>query len=386
MHRMSSPFFKIFLSLLAIVSFSTFSVAQHDGHGHDHSEPGHSHQPADAHAKADEKFNAGEVIMHHITDSHEWHFATIGHTHVSLPLPVILYNTTHGFSTFLYNKFDHGHKTHDGYYLNDKHKIASLDSSNFYDFSITKNVASMMIGALILILIFTSVASRYKRNPDKAPKGFQNLMEVIISFVRDEVVKPMLGKHTDKYLPYLLTIFFFIWINNLLGLLPGAANVTGNIAVTMTLAVFTLIITLFSSNRNYWHHMFTAPGAPLGVKIILVPIEVLGNLITKPGALMIRLFANMTAGHLIVLSFLSLIFIFAELFGSVAGFGISIFSVLFATFIYALELLVAVLQAYIFVNLSALFISEAVVDHHHQHEEVGAGMVTDGAGHPTKHH
>ena len=324
--------------------------------------------------------------MHHITDSHEWHFATVGHTHVTLPLPVILYNTTHGLSMFMFSKFDHGHKTHDGYYLNDKHKITSLDGSEFYDFSITKNVASMMIGALLLILIFTSVARAYKRNPDKAPNGFQNLMEVIINFVRDEVVKPMLGRHTDKYLPYLLTIFFFIWINNLLGLLPGAANVTGNIAVTMTLALFTLVITLFSSNKNYWHHMFTAPGAPLGVKIILVPIEVLGNLITKPGALMIRLFANMTAGHLIVLSFLSLIFIFADLFGTFAGFDISIFSILFATFIYALELLVAVLQAYIFVNLSALFISEAVVDHHHVHEEIAAGMTHDGAGNPTKAH
>ena len=382
---MSSSFFKILLSLLVIVSFTGVSIAQdtHDHAGHSHDA---NHQPVEAHAEENKKFNAGEVIMHHITDSHEWHFASIGGTHISIPLPVILYNTTHGLDVFMFSKFDHGHAQPNGYYLNDKHKIASLDGSTFYDFSITKNVASMMIGALILILIFTSVASRYKRNPDKAPNGFQNLMEVIINFVRDEVVKPMLGKHTDKYLPYLLTIFFFIWINNLLGLLPGAANVTGNIAVTMTLALFTLVITLFSSNRNYWHHMFTAPGAPLGVKIILVPIEVLGNLITKPGALMIRLFANMTAGHLIVLSFLSLIFIFAELFGNVAGFGISIFSVLFATFIYALELLVAVLQAYIFVNLSALFISEAVVDHHHKHEEIAAGMVTDGAGHPTKHH
>jgi len=361
--------FKILLSLLAIVSFSTASFAQ------EHVE---NVEPKK------EKFNAGEVIMHHISDSHEWHFLNIGETSIAIPLPVILYNVQHGFAAFSYGAFEHGHaQPKDLYYLDEKHKIKTIDGSGFYDFSITKNVASMMLGALILILVFTSVASRYKRNPDKAPSGFQNAMEVIINFVRDEIVKPMLGKHTDKYMPYLLTIFFFIWINNLLGLLPGAANVTGNIAVTMTLAVFTLIITLFSSNRHYWNHMFTAPGAPMGVKVILVPIEVMGNLITKPGALMIRLFANMTAGHLIVLSFLSLIFIFAELFGNVAGFGISIFSVLFATFIYALELLVAVLQAYIFTNLSALFISEALATH--GHDEHLATMETDGAGHPVKH-
>lgn len=379
---MLSSFFKILLSLLAIVSFSTVSVAQ-DAHGHD----ADSHQAVsetEGHEKK-EKFNAGEVIMHHITDSHEWHFLNIGETAVAIPLPVILYNTTHGFTAFSYGAFEHGHaQPKDLYYLDAKHKIKTLDGSDFFDFSITKNVASMMLGALILILVFTSVAARYKKNPDKAPSGFQNAMEVIVNFVRDEIVKPMLGKHTDKYMPYLLTIFFFIWINNLLGLLPGAANVTGNIAVTMTLAVFTLIITLFSSNRHYWHHMATAPGAPFGVKLILVPIEIMGNLITKPGALMIRLFANMTAGHLIVLSFLSLIFIFAELFGSFAGFGISIFSVLFATFIYALELLVAVLQAYIFTNLSALFISEALATH--GHEEHLPTMETDGAGHPVKQH
>jgi len=211
--------FKILLSLLAIVSFSTASFAQ------EHVE---NVEPKK------EKFNAGEVIMHHISDSHEWHFLNIGETSIAIPLPVILYNVQHGFAAFSYGAFEHGHaQPKDLYYLDEKHKIKTIDGSGFYDFSITKNVASMMLGALILILVFTSVASRYKRNPDKAPSGFQNAMEVIINFVRDEIVKPMLGKHTDKYMPYLLTIFFFIWINNLLGLLPGAANVTGNIAVTV---------------------------------------------------------------------------------------------------------------------------------------------------------
>jgi F-type H+-transporting ATPase subunit a len=326
--------------------------------------------------------------MHHITDSHEWNIMKIGEHEISLPLPVILYNTEHGLSVFMYSKFERGHKNADGYYLDEKHHIKSLDNSKFFDLSITKNVFAMLISAALLILIMTSVARRYKRNPVKAPRGFQNAIEVIINFVRDEIVKPMLGRHTDKYLPYLLTIFFFIWINNLMGLLPGSANVTGNIAVTMTLALFTFIITMFSSSRHYWHHLLTAPGAPTWVKFILVPIEVISAIITKPGALMIRLFANMLAGHLIVLSFLSLIFIFAGLFGVIAGYGISIFSIAFSIFIYALELLVAVLQAYIFTNLSALFISEAIADGGHEHEvvslEENSGAPIE--GNALKHH
>lgn len=357
----------ILFSFLIITSFSSVSFAEEphtSNEQHVHSEAPHDATHEGLHEEKHEKFNAGEVIMHHITDSHEWHFFSIGHTHVTLPLPCILYNTTHGLSVFLYSKFEHGQLTYHEYRLNEKHKIETLDGSKFFDISITKNVLQMMIGALILFLIMSSAARKYK-NGIKSPSGMQNLIEVLVSFVRDEVVKPMLGKNTDKYLPYLLTIFFFIWINNLLGLLPGSANVTGNIAVTITLALFTFIITMFSSTKHYWHHMLTAPGVPMGVKPILILVEVL-SIFTKPFALLIRLFANMTAGHLIVLSFLSLIFIFAEM-STIAGVGISIFSVAFATFIYALELLVAVLQAYIFVNLSSLFISEALAGGHDDH-------------------
>lgn len=344
---------------IAFVAFAFSSVqAGHPEH------PAHMEEKhADTH-KTDEKYDAGSVIMHHITDSHEWEIYSKGHTHISLPLPVILYNIEHGLSVFMFSVFEHGHANYNGYYLDKKHHIQSLDGSAFYDLSITKNVLAMLVSSLILFLLFRSVAKRYQANPLQAPSGMQNLFEVLIIFVRDEIVKPMLKENTYRFLPYLLTVFFFIWINNLLGLLPSAANVTGNIAVTVTLALFTFFITMFNSSGHYWHHLLTAPGVPMGVKPILILVEVL-SIFTKPFALLIRLFANMTAGHLIVLSFLSLIFIFGEM-SAIAGYGISLFSLAFSVFIYCLELLVAVLQAYIFTNLSALFISEVLPhDNHH---------------------
>jgi len=218
-----------------------------------------------------------------------------------------------------------------------------------------------------MLLLFISVARNYSKYGTKAPRGLQSAIEVIVLFVRDQIAKPMLGKHYQKYLYFLLTLFFFIWINNVIGLIPGAANVTGNIAVTMTLAAITFLLMMFSSRRSYWLHMVAPPGVPFGVKLILVPIEFISNIIVKPFALMIRLFANMLAGHLLVLSFIALIFIFAGL-SVVAGLGASIFSVAFAIFIYFLELLVTALQAYIFTVLSALFIGETLAvgsdDHH----------------------
>lgn len=353
----------LFFALLVLVF--TPAIAghpEHEGHGEEmHEKSEHN----DSHGK-DEKYNAGAVIMHHITDSHEWEIYSKGNIHLSIPLPVILYNPNRGLSVFLFNKFEHGHKTIDGYYLDAKHHIQSLDGSAFYDLSITKNVLAMIISSLLMFFLFRMVAKRYQANPLQAPSGMQNLFEVLIIFVRDEIVKPMLKENTYRFLPYLLTVFFFIWINNLLGLLPAAANVTGNIAVTLTLALFTFFITMFNSSGHYWHHLLTAPGVPMGVKPILILVEVL-SIFTKPFALLIRLFANMTAGHLIVLSFLSLIFIFGEM-SAVAGYGISIFSLAFSVFIYCLELLVAVLQAYIFTNLSALFISE-VLPHDNHHAE-----------------
>jgi F-type H+-transporting ATPase subunit a len=224
----------------------------------------------------------------------------------------------------------------------------------------------MLVCIALLGWLFISSARKYTANPLAAPSGKQNLLEVFILFVRDEVAKPILGSSTNKYLPYLLTVFFFIWLNNLLGLIPGlAANVTGNIAVTLTLALFSFIIIMFSTKKYYWQHILNPPGVPGFVKAILVPVEFLGIFI-KPAALMIRLFANISAGHMIILSIVCLIFIFGEM-TPIAGYGFSVVSVAFAIFMMCLELLVAILQAYIFTFLSTLFISQAVEEPHHGH-------------------
>jgi F-type H+-transporting ATPase subunit a len=224
----------------------------------------------------------------------------------------------------------------------------------------------------IMLWMFLSVAKRYRTNKGKAPKGLQNALEMIIVFVRDDVAKVSIGeKKYMKYMPFLLTVFFFIWIGNMLGLIPifpGGANLTGNIAVTMTLAVMTFVVTMFSSKKYYWEHVLWMPGVPALVKIlILTPIEILGVFL-KPFVLMIRLFANILAGHIVALSFFSLIFIFGELNAGV-GYGVSIFSWAFTVFMFMLELLVAFLQAYVFTLLSAIYFGSALEEnHHHEHE------------------
>ncbi|GDX51796.1 ATP synthase subunit a [Bacteroidota bacterium] len=360
--------FKLFITifLLSIFSVPAVSIAQ-ENNSANQSENLVPNEPK----KEDGKFNAKKVILEHISDSHEWHFFSYpsddGYKSVALPLPCILYSKAVGFSFFMFNHLEEG--AIDGYKLNAEHHIERADGAGFYDLSITKNVAAMLISSILLIWLFRTAAKGYGARPNQAPTGMQNLMEVLVSFVRDEAAKPFLGKKTDKYLPYLLTVFFFIWINNMLGLLPGGANVTGNIAVTTTLALFTFILILTGSRKHYWMHILNPPGIPFGVKLILVPVEILG-IVTKPFALLIRLFANMTAGHLIVLSFLSMIFIFGQM-SPIAGGGISIFSIAFSTFIYLLEMLVCALQAYIFTMLSSVFISEAIAGGH-DHEEHAA--------------
>ena len=331
-----------------------------------HAEEGHNaHEEA-----APAEFDAGKVIMDHISDSHEWHFFSIKkkdgtYWDAVIYLPVTLYSPGKGLDVFSYKHLHHSHDGYRGYKLNEEHKIIRADGGSVYDFSFTKNVIQLLISMLIMLWLFISVARNYHKYGVKAPRGVQSAVEVIVMFIRDQIAKPMLGKNANKFLPYLLTLFFFIWINNLLGLIPGAANVTGNIAVTATLAAFTFILMMVSSRRGYWLHMIAPPGVPLPVKFILVPIEFMSNIIIKPFALMIRLFANMLAGHLIVLSFMCIIFIFAALH-IVAGLGASVFSVAFTIFIYMLELLVAALQAYIFTILTALFISETMVEHSHE--------------------
>jgi F-type H+-transporting ATPase subunit a len=223
----------------------------------------------------------------------------------------------------------------------------------------------------MLIIVFISVARAYGRRPGEAPKGLQSLMEPLIIFVRDDVVKPNLGENTQRFLPYMLTLFFFIWFANILGLIPFIANpnLTGNITVTMALSLLTFVLTNVNGSKDYWMHLIWPPGVPLWVKIILVPIEILGIFI-KPFALMIRLFANITAGHIIILSLVGLIFIFGNAGESLGGgLGGALVAVPFTIFMSFLELLVGFLQAFIFVMLSSLFISLAMEKHEHHHEE-----------------
>ncbi|WP_037302402.1 F0F1 ATP synthase subunit A [Runella limosa] len=339
MKHISIRLFVLFLFLAAIVSPQVMAEEPHK-HGEK------------------EKFNAGEMIMHHVADGHEWHFATIGHTHISIPLPVIIYDESKGFKVFSSSHFYHSEDgTYEGYKLEHEH-ITALDGSHVKDFSITKNVASLILSFILLLTIFLTVAKSYKERTGKSPKGLQSVLEPIIIFIRDEVAKSNIGeKHYRRFTPYLLTLFFFIWINNLLGLLPGGANLTGNIAVTMTLAVITFIVVNFNGKSTYWTHIFAMPGVPKWMLIILTPVEIVG-LFMKPFSLMVRLFANITAGHIILLSFLSMIFIFESL-------AVSPAVAIFSTFINLIELLVAALQAYIFTVLTASYIGAAVEEHHH---------------------
>jgi F-type H+-transporting ATPase subunit a len=350
-----------------------------------------------------EKFNAQEVIFGHILDGHEFHFFDIikkdgTKKPVGIPLPVILYSPQRGLDMFMSSRFHHGHTTYKSYRLLDAHHIDSLKATGVdvkkeglfpgqivpisadgridksvkvYDLSLTRNVVQMILALVLLVWIMITIANRYKKGigVNTAPKGMQNLMEPIITFVRDEVAKPNLGVKWERYLPYLLTVFFFILINNILGLIPGTANVTGNIAFTLVLGLISFIVILASSKKHYWGHIFNPPGMPLGIKFILVPVEVL-SLFIKPMALIIRLFANMVAGHIIIICLISLIFIFAGL-NVYAGWGTSIFSIGFTVFIYFIEILVAFIQAFIFSMLTAVFIGQAYEGEHH-HDEAPA--------------
>lgn len=240
------------------------------------------------------------------------------------------------------------------------------------DMSISKHLFFAWLSMLIVLGAYLPIAGRYKKGigRDTAPKGrFQNLLESLVLFVRDDIVRPSIGPKADKYVPYLLTVFLFVVTCNLIGLFPFGATATANIMVTAVLAIMTFIYTMFAGTKDYWKHIFWPPGIPILVKPILIPVEILG-LFTKPFALAIRLFANMTAGHLVILSLIGLIFSFADLFGPAVGFGVVPISVAFALFIFLLEILVAIIQAYVFTMLSALFIGMAAVEHEH-HEDHG---------------
>jgi F-type H+-transporting ATPase subunit a len=303
-----------------------------------------------------EKIKISEVILEHVKDSHVWHFTE----HVVLPLPVIVYSEEKGLDIFSSgNFFDEHHNTveYKGYKLEDEHIYLADSGKAVLDLSITKNVAMLFINAAVLLLVFVSAARAYKKNRGKAPRGVQSFMEPVIVFVKDEIVKPNIGPKYERYLPYLLTLFFFIFFGNLLGLLPGAANLTGNIAVTLTLALLTFLITNFNGNRNYWGHIFWTPGVPHWLRVIIFPVELIG-VFTKPFALTIRLFVAITAGHIVILALLCLTFVFHSW---IVGIGTS----LVVLFINLIELLVAGIQAYVFTMFTSLYIGMAIEEHEH---------------------
>jgi F-type H+-transporting ATPase subunit a len=323
-------------------------------------------------------FDANEVIFAHVLDAHEFHFisweGSDGKEHVlGIPLPVILYSPQRGLTGFLSSRFEHGEEAYNGYKL-EKGKIVAVNeagepdaSVKVYDISLTRNVVQMLIALILLAYLLIKIAAKYKTGVGvtKAPTGFQNAIEPVITFVRDECAKPNLGHKYEKYLPYLLTVFFFILINNIFGLVPGTANVTGNIAFTAVLGIISFVVITVSGNKHYWGHIVNPP-VPFGIKFIMVPVEILG-IFTKPFALIIRLFANMLAGHIIIICLVSLIFIFGGLSRGI-GWGFSPVSIAFATFIYLIEVLVAFIQAFIFTNLTAVFIGQAIEETHHEEQ------------------
>ena len=369
------------LALLFVTSFSFRALANAEEHNSQAAETEAEHiahnEDAEHSEHEAEEFNPGTMIIEHVIDAHDWHIITIGDNHIAVPLPIILYSEHTGLHFFMSSKLAHGH-SHDGFELHKKgdfkgkitEEIAGEETLYVpYDFSITKNVLSLFVSISLLLWIFLSISKKYKNNPNVAPKGMQSLLEPLIIFIRDDVAKASIGeKKYMKYLPFLLTIFFFIFLNNLLGLIPifpGGANLTGNIAVTMVLALFTFAITTFSGNKNYWVHMVNTPGVPWWLKfpIPLMPVVEIMGLFIKPFVLMVRLFANITAGHIVGLGFISLIFIFGEI-NMGLGYGVSIVSIAFKVFLMVLELLVAFIQAYVFTLLSALYFGMATEESH----------------------
>lgn len=373
----------ILITLLVFLSFINLSVAQHSENSHavktEHHDGSHEE-------KTDEAFDPSEMINHHIGDSHEFHIADWNGHSISFYLPVILW-TKNGLVTFSSKAFHHDNegevivekkgqqfvRVHENIYYADKaHDHPGLFDfdSRPLNFSMTKQVFSMLMSMIILFLIFSAVGRSYNKN-DKAPKGLAGFMEPLVLFVRDDIAIPNVGeKQYARFMPYLLTIFFFIWINNLIGLIPFfpfSSNLTGNIVFTGVMALFTFILTTVNGNKHYWKHILL-PDVPWPLYIIMIPIEIIG-MFTKPFALMVRLFANITAGHIIILSLVSLIFIFKT-------WMISPVSGVFVLFMSTLELLVAALQAYVFTLLSALFIGMAVEEHHeHEHDHVEEAIV-----------
>lgn len=380
--------------LILIFSLGILPTASAQDHGHEDQEHGNDHPDHSHDESHDEPFNAGEMIMHHIADAHEIHI--IGD--FAIYLPVIIYEENKGLSMFssahFYHNEKHGtYQTEGGESIN-YHYYAYEDYVLFHehiytasgeeeltidpatgeamnaaviDLSITKSVTGVFLTAILLILIFGSVAKGYKKRKGQAPKGLQSFMEPLILFIRDEVAIPSIGSpaKAERFMPFLLSIFFFIWIANMLGLIPfiGGFNITGTLSVTLVLAAIVFIITTINGNRHYWSHILWPAGVPLPIKFILVPIE-FASIFIKPIVLMVRLTANITAGHIILLAFVSLALIFGEQ-SEALGYGVGAGSVLFMIFMFFIELLVAFLQAYVFTLLAALYFGDATQEAHH---------------------
>ncbi len=415
------------LSFVCLFFLSTFAFSQDHGHGHDDGH-GHEQQAASGHDEGgcghpeEGEFNPGQTAFHHISDQNIYNIGPF-----SLPLPCMFYAPGEGWSFFSSGKFDadkHGHGNGsvavNRYVLVDgmAHRVTdpafpdgeveignhgfrttvaledgkekevpaicyndrlwAVDAkstadggvfgggvTSFYDFSITKNVVTMLIVFALMAWLFFSVAKAYKERAGMAPKGVQSFMETMFVFIQDEVAKPFLGAKWEKYLPFLMSLFFFILGLNLFGQIPifGGSNVTGNIAVTFVLAVITFFVVNLSGNKNYWEHIFWMPGVPAWVKTILTPVEVLGVFI-KPITLTLRLFANITAGHMVIVIFVGLIFMFGK--GEWGpSLGTSIGSTVLTMFMMSIELLVAFIQAFVFTILTASYIGAATEEAHH---------------------
>jgi F-type H+-transporting ATPase subunit a len=334
-----------------------------------------------ANENKEEKFNSGELILEHLADEHSWHILTFRNSNseeidVAIPLPIIVINDGR-LDIFMSSKFEHGHAAYKGYRLANKEDgeglkgkvLSEATGLPVLDFSITKNVAGIFIIAGLIIFIFLKARNIAQRRQGLEPKGMQTIVEYLLDFICNDIAIPSIGKERYvKYVPYLTTAFLFIFLCNLLGLVPffpGGTNITGNIAVTLVLALFTFVITQYSTNKHFWKHVFNMPGVPWWLKFplpIMPLVEIIG-LFTKPFALTVRLFANITAGHVILLSFMCILFLVGEQ-NIVLGYGMSVLPVLFSVFMMAIELLVAFIQAYVFALLSAIYFGMAKEEEH----------------------
>jgi F-type H+-transporting ATPase subunit a len=359
--------------ILFIANALNVSVLQaQDGHeGHDehadHKENMHSGADADGGGHGGD-VPISQVIIHHVMDSHDWEFFEVDGKHISLPLPWILYDSEKGLQFFMTKEA----MVASGDYVEHHGKVEPTNhAASVYDLSMTKTGLQILLVAIFMLILFTSVAKAYKKRDGMAPKGLQSFMEPLILFVRDDVAKPYLhGKH-DKFVPYLLTLFFFIWISNLFGLTPLSSNIAGNTTITLMLALITFILIIVNSTKDFWMHILWFPGVPLPMKPLMFVVELMG-FFTKPAALAIRLFANISAGHFMVLSLISLIFILGKNGESIGGaVGIMPLSLAFSLFIFAVELIVAAVQAFVFALLTAVFIGQAMEthDHHEEHDD-----------------